>query len=101
MDKIWKVSLLNSIGTLVYIALVATLMSNAEQIFGKMNDVLGPVTFLLLFTLSALVVGILILGRPIMLYLDGKKKEAVQMLFGSMGWLATFTVIFLVILAVR
>jgi len=89
------------LGVLVYIIGVALLMQNAERIFGTMNNVLGPITFLLLFTLSALVVGGLLLTKPIMLYLDGKKKEAMMMLFTCIGWLATFTAIALIILAIK
>lgn len=75
-------------------------MKNGEQVFGKINDLLGPIAFLLLFTLSALVVGSLIIGKPIMLYIDGQKKEAVQMLLASILWLALFTAVTLILVTV-
>lgn len=96
-----KTSFLHSLGVLIYISLVAWIMTNAEKIFGKMNDWLGPVAFLLLFTLSALVVGGLILGKPIMLYLDGKKKDAVRLVIATAAWLAILTTITLIIVAVK
>lgn len=101
MNKIYKESLVRAVGTVAYITIVATIMENAEELFGKTTGFLAPIAFLLLFTLSAMVVGSLILGKPIMLYLDAKKKEAVQMLFASIGWLAIFTVVTLLILILK
>jgi hypothetical protein len=95
-----KTAFINSIGTAVYIALVSLLMTNGNQIFGQTNGVLGGLGILLLFTLSAVIVGTLILGKPLMLYLDGSKKEAVKLLLQTIIILAIITIIFLGILAV-
>jgi len=38
-----------------------------------------------LFTLSAAVMGYLFAAEPIMMYLDGKKKEAVNFFFTTVG----------------
>ncbi|MDO8592657.1 MAG: hypothetical protein Q7R92_02705 [bacterium] len=76
---IWR-SVLNSLGVLAYVSLVVTFMQNAERMFGKEDNALTGVIVLMLFVLSALITGLLVLGRPIMLYLDGKKAEAVKML---------------------
>lgn len=75
-------SVLNSLGVLAYVSLVVTFMNNAQNIFGN-NDKppLTGVVVLMLFVLSALITGSLVVGKPIMLYLDGQKKEAVKMLF--------------------
>jgi hypothetical protein len=35
-----------------------------------------------------------------MLYLDGKKKEAISLVVATAGWLAIYTIISLVVLAV-
>lgn len=94
-----KQSFLHALGTLIYIVLVATLMQNGDKIFGEMDNFLGPIAFLLLFTLSAIVVGGLILIKPLALYLDGKKKEALSLLLMTIGWLAGFTIISLIIAA--
>jgi hypothetical protein len=48
---------------------------------GKNNTILIPIAMLMLFVFSAAFTGILILGRPVMWYLDGKKKEAIYLLF--------------------
>lgn len=102
LGQVCKNSFFYSFGTLVYIILVATILSNGERIFGQVdNTFFGPVAFLLLFTLSAAVVGGLILGKPIMLYLDNKKKEAVWMFLSSAGWLLLYTIIAIIILALK
>lgn len=92
-------SFLHSIGVAVYIAAVAIFMNNANAIFGKEDTVVTSIAALLLFSLSALVVGALLIGKPIMLFLEGKKKEAVQMVFASAGWILLFFIIALVAMA--
>jgi len=87
--------------TMVYIVLVALLMNNANELFGKMTGILGIVAFLLLFTFSAAVVGGLVLGKPLMMYLGGIKKEAVLQLLATLGWLlAGLIIVFVVLLVV-
>jgi len=92
-----KTGFLNAFYALIYIVLVATIMQNGDKLFGKMSNYVGPVAFLLLFTLSALIVGTLILGKPLVLYLDSKKKEALTLFSQTTGWLAAFTVLVLII----
>lgn len=79
-------------------ASVSLIMRNGEKIFGKMENFLGPIAFLLLFVLSASVVGALVLGRPILLYLDGFKKEAVKLFGYTVSWLFGITVVVFAIL---
>lgn len=97
MEKMDKNGFLNALGALVYIALVGTLMQNGSKIFGETDNFITPIAVLLLFTLSAIVVGGLILGKPIMLYLDTKKKEAISLLISTALWLAGFTTITLLV----
>ena len=100
-NKLLRYSFIHSVGVLIYITSVALLMTYGEQLFGKMNNVLGPIAFLLLFVLSALVVGALVLGKPIMFYLDGRKKEAIQLLLYTILWLFILTLlVFLILLAI-
>jgi hypothetical protein len=87
-------SLYNSLGAAAYIAAVAVFISNAEKFFGNKPDTfLAPLAMLLLFVLSAAVVGGLVLGKPILLYLDGEKKASVKLFLHSLAWLFGFTVI--------
>lgn len=86
-------ALINSVGVLIYTAAVATIMQNGEKIFGQMKTVWGPVAFLMLFVMSATIVGALVLGRPILFYLDGLKKEAVKLFIYTVVCLLALTMI--------
>lgn len=91
-SKLWKIAIINSLITFVYVALVAFVMFNGGQFFGNINNFVGPLAILLLFVFSALVVGLLILGKPVIFYLDSKKTDAVKLL--------SYTIISLFILIV-
>jgi len=94
-------SSLNALGTLVYITLVALILQNGEKIFGKMQDISGPIAFLLLFILSAAVTGALVLGRPILLYLDNNRKDALILFFYTLAWLFLFLILSFVLMYLR
>jgi hypothetical protein len=101
MLKNCKSSFLYALGAGVYIVLVGLFMHYAESLFGKNDNVIGIVAVLILFSLSALVVGGLLIGKPVMLYIDGKKKDAILMLASVAGWMLLFFLIALLVLAVR
>ena len=78
---IYKYALANGLLTALYVVFVGLFISNAGTIFGHGPDnALIPMAMLLLFIFSALVCGGLVLGRPILWYMDGKKKEALTLL---------------------
>lgn len=52
---------------------------------GRANTFLIPVTLLLLFVFSAALTGFLIFGKPAQMYVDGKGKEALSLLFNTLG----------------
>jgi len=85
--------LASSVGVFVYVVIVTLIMSNGEKLFGKMTTLGGPIAFLMLFVFSALITGSLVLGRPIYLYLNGKKEEAVRLFFCQVIWLFAITLI--------
>jgi len=94
-----KRGLLNSLGVVAYIGLLVPIMSNGEKIFGAEDHRwLSPLVFLLLFIVSALVTSSLVLAKPLMLYLDGQKKEAVKLLFYTGASLFVWLIIFMIIL---
>lgn len=100
--KTFKQSLPYSAGAVAYVATVATIMQNAERIFDsadKPDGVLAPIGFLLLLVTSAATMGMLVFGKPLMLYIDGKKREGLMMVVYTIGQLAAFTVLLFVILA--
>lgn len=72
---------------------IVFIMYNADKVFGKMKGISDPIAMLMLFVLSAAITGSLVIGRPILLYLDGLKKEAVKMFLFTVGFMFAITVI--------
>lgn len=71
-------------------------MRNAERFFGKEDTIVAVMTVMILFVMSAAIVGTMIFLKPVMLYLDGDKKEAVKMIVHTIAWLFVMFVMFLV-----
>ncbi|HPT08605.1 MAG TPA: hypothetical protein PLE28_02840 [bacterium] len=93
-SKLIKWGILHSLGVLTYIALLAIFMDNASSWFGgEDKEIITPIIVLLLFVFSALVTGALVLAKPIMLYVDGHKKEGIKLL--SYTGLSIFVLILL------
>ena len=98
-SNLFKLAAFNSLGVLIDVFLVSLIINNGERIFGSGdNKIIGPIVFLLTFVFSALLTGFLILGKPLMLYLDGQKKEGVKLLFYTGVCLFVLIIISLVIL---
>jgi hypothetical protein len=83
-----------------YIFLVAAFMHSANEFFGNKPDVLGVLAVLFLFVISAAVCGALILGKPALLYLDGKKKEGITLFGITLGWMVLFLIIIFAAMAI-
>ncbi|HOY56399.1 MAG TPA: hypothetical protein PLH37_03200 [bacterium] len=98
MTKLIRYGFLHSLGVLIYVIFVANFMSRAENWFGQMNGALGAAAFLLLFVFSATFVAGLVLGKPVLMYLEGNKKNALTLLFYTVGWLFVWLILFFVIL---
>jgi len=90
-SKIALWSLLHSLGVLIYISAVAYIMNHGNQWFGKEDKFLTPVAALMLFVLSAAVTGSLVLAKPILLYLDGQKSDAIKFFLWTLGGLLILT----------
>ena len=97
MQKLIQRSFLNALGVTAYVAVIATIMQNGEKIFGNMNQTTGPIAFLTLFVLSAAVTGSLVLGKPVLMYLDNQKTDAIKLFLYTLGWLALAVVILLIV----
>jgi len=76
--------------TFLYVGAVAWFMSNAEDAFDVIPEIFAGITMLTLFVISAAVTGSLVVGRPILLYLEGKKSEAIRFFGYTLGWLFLF-----------
>jgi hypothetical protein len=86
---VWQ-SLAAAIGEVAYVSLVALIMTNGEKFMRGNPGVLGGVYILTLFVISASVSAALIFGGPVLVYLEGKKKDAVKLFISTIGWLVLF-----------
>ena len=90
-----KIGLLQAVGLIGYISLIATVMQNGERLFGQMDNVVGPIVFLTLFSFSVLICALITLGYPFKLFWIKKKPlEALRLV----GYMALFLFLFLLIM---
>ncbi len=92
---------LSAAGVALYVSCVVLVISNGQALFGEKETVLIPIFMLTLFVLSATVTGLLVLGRPIHLYLTGSRKEAFVLLASTLAWLAVFVLSVGVLMALQ
>ena len=84
--KLINLGMASGLVAVAYISLIATIMSFGQAVFGAiMNPAFGIMIFLMIFVFSAAVMFMSLLGRPIMLYMDGHKKEALFLLAWTLG----------------
>lgn len=96
--KLFKIASINSLLVLAYVVLVSYVMQSIERMNPE-NNFFGPVAFLMLFVLSAAVLGTLIFVRPAIIYLSGGKKEGVNLLAYTLACLFILTVLALIIVS--
>jgi len=95
MSNIIKNAFIDAIGTAVYVVLVASFMFLMQESMPReINSAIISIAMLLLFVFSAALTGIMVFGKPIIWYLNGKKKEAISLI----SW--TLLILFIIILIV-
>jgi hypothetical protein len=86
MNNIIKRASINSLSTSAYIVLIGLFFFNIEKInFGDHDTFFAPIFMLMLFVFSAALTSSLMFGQPVFWYLDGKKKESLQLLGYTLG----------------
>jgi hypothetical protein len=70
--------LVNSLLATLYIALISLIFYLGNSLKIGNQPILAPIAMISLFTLSAAVMGYLFVYQPLVLYLDGKKKLALN-----------------------
>lgn len=99
MKEIRKTAFKNASLTALYITAVGLFMFwGGSNKIGKQNSFLIPITFLLLFVLSAAITSFLIFGKSAQMYVDGKKKEALSLLIQTLLILSVITIFALILL---
>ncbi len=98
-QKIIKYALLEAAVATGYVVLVVSIMNNGKHLFGQNNELLTGIAMLLLLVFSAAFMGMAIFGRSIAWYLDGQKKEAMQLVTYKLAFLLVIlAIIFLVLI---
>lgn len=77
-----------------YIVLVASFMQLVSKNMGDKPDTFfAPVAFLSMFVLSASVMAFIFFYQPVTLFIEGKKKEAVNLFAKTLGSFGVITLI--------
>jgi hypothetical protein len=98
-NKIIEGALIDAVLAAIYIGFVAWFMFYVgnSRVFTNVSPMLGIMLMLSVFVFSATLVGALVLGRPIMWYLGGQKREAVSLFVYT---LVVFFIITVILFAV-
>jgi hypothetical protein len=93
-----KNSFISAAGVLVYTLGLATLLFNSERLLPLPAEpnLLYPVLAMMTLVISATITGLMVLGRPINLYMNGKRTEAFTLLYYTIGWLIVLAVLVVV-----
>ncbi len=89
-----KRAFLNAVGVAAYIVLLMWLISYfGERLEAEPETWLMPVFVLLIFIISACVTASLVLLKPVLLFLEGAKKQAVHLFIYTLGFLAVLALV--------
>ena len=95
-----KNPIINGLSAASYIAIVVTVINFISQTHkNKPDTAFAPVVFLSLLTLSVTVMAYLFFYQPLQLFIEGKKKEAVNLFVKTVGIFGGITVMTLILLS--
>ena len=86
--NIIKNAVINAVLTSAYVGALVSIVFYAPKAIQNSdgnNMILIPISMLILFIFSAGLTSSLVFGRPILWYLDGRKKDALHLLAWTLG----------------
>lgn len=86
--------------TAIYVILIGFFIRFSEEVLENNPGIFFLAAMLMLLVFSAAFTGFLIFGKPVMLYLDNKKKEAISLLGYTLIFLFIITLIILLLLVI-
>ena len=89
--------LVNAVAASAYIIAVAFIMFYGTKHAPPSDSILAPIAVLSLFTLSAAVMAYVFGYQPVLMLLDSKKKEALELFLKTVGVFAAITFAILII----
>ena len=94
-----KNPIINALSASAYIIIGVTVMTYVTQpLKNKPDTFFAPIVMLSLLTLSVAVMAFLFFYQPLLLFIEGKKKDAVNLFIKTVGIFAAITVVFLILL---
>lgn len=96
-----KNPVINGLAASLYIVILVLVMYFGTQNLPGQDTFMAPIAMISLFTLSAAVMVYVFCYQPIMLIVDGKKKQAVKLFLQTVGVFAGITILMLVLLFTR
>ena len=94
-----KNPLINALSASAYIILIVSVMTFVTQpLRNKPDTFFAPVTMLFVLTLSVSIMAYLFFYQPLLLFIEGKKKEAVDLFIKTVGIFAAITGVVLILL---
>lgn len=91
---------LNALAAAVYIVAIVLLISSFQMLGEEKDSVFIPMAMLSLVVLSAATMGYLFFFKPIQLYLDGEKREAVTLFTHTLFTFAGITTLFVLVMLI-
>lgn len=83
-------SLLCALGVVLYVFLLVRFVMSGEKNFSIAPDYIAGLLVLTSFIVSAAITGSLVLAKPIILFIEKKRKEAFIFFFSTLAWLVLF-----------
>ncbi len=83
----------------LYIIVIVTVIFALEGRFPEEDTIFAPMAMLSLLTLSVAFTGYVFVSWPLMLYVEGKKTEAVSFFLKTVAIFAVFTATFFILMA--
>jgi len=94
-----KNPIVNALSASTYIILIVTVMTFITQpLKNKPDTFFAPITFLSVLTLSVTVMAYLFFYQPLQLFIEGKKKAAINLFVQTVGIFAVLTAVVLILL---
>lgn len=96
-----KNPILNALGATAYIVAVVALIDFISSVQSDKTDTaFAPVVFLSLLTLSVAMMAYIFFVQPLKLFVEGQKKEAIDLFIQTVGAFAVLTTVVLTLLLI-
>ena len=94
-----KNPIVNALSASAYIFLVVAVMTFVSQpLRNKPDTFFAPITVLFVLTLSVTIMAFVFFYQPVLLFIEGQKKEAVSLFVKTVGIFAVVTIFVLMLL---